>query len=211
MDTQQQNHTTQQIAAGWYDGRAKSWRWTQAKTGTWQLEIVFEVSDRSGSLGECIGWFAITDNTIEKRVEQFTTLGCELKTGDLGKDIGCDEQGCWGDLNRNAVRIYVEHDDRGRARVNNISKGNGRQTVDPGALSAFGAQMRGAVLAAVARANEGAHQAPARSAAPQQRPAPASARPTPAPASATQQRPAPRPAGFAQPLQAPEEDDQIPF
>lgn len=190
-----------QIAAGWYDGQAKSWRWTQAKTGTWQLEIVFEVSEHKMPVGECIGWFAITDNTIEKRVEQFTALGCELKTGDLGKDIGSDEQGCWGDLNRNTVRIYIELDERGRARVNNISRGNARaaQTVDPAALNAFGAQMRGAVLAARARANGGAASTGAQR--PASRPAQSSA-------------PRPAPTGFAQPprgFAAEAADDDIPF
>lgn len=206
METQQ--NETKTIPAGWYDGKAKSWRWTQAKTGTWQLEILFEVSERGAARGECIGWFAITDNTIEKRVEQFTALGYVVDSGDLGKDIGCDEQGCWGGLDRNSVRLFIEHDERtGRARVNNISKGNGRaaQTVDAGALAAFGAQMRGAVLAASKRAQQ--------SEAPQQRTAaqrPVS-RPQGAQPATQQHRPAARPTGFAGGVPQDNNDDDIPF
>jgi len=167
--------STEMIPEGWHDGKAKSWRWTQATTGTWQLEITFDVSDRGSSLGERAGWFAITDNTITKRVEQFEAMGYTPKTGDLGEEIGSDDKGCWGGLDKNPVRVFIEHNEyNGRVteRVSNVSKGNGgarASTVDQGALKKFGAQMRAAVMAAAGRAN-GA-QAPARQPTPARAPA----------------------------------------
>lgn len=195
METHNENTAnTATLPQGWYDGRAKSWRWTQAKTGTWQLEITFDVSERGTPRGNCIGWFAITDKTIDKRVEQFMAMGYEPKSGDIGAEIGCDEQGMWGDLNRHDVRLFIEHDERGRARVNNVSKPNGgarASSVDQGALRAFGAQMRGAVMAAVQRAK-----------------ADAAAGGPPRPTQPAPQRPAGPPRGFAPPAA---DADDVPF
>ena len=185
--------TTNIIEDGWYDAKAKNWRWKQASTGTWQLEIWFLLSKDGAEVGEMPGWFAVTDNTITKRVEQFTALGYQPKTGDIGQEIGADESGnCFGGLDANMVRAVVktEPDRNGveKQKVDNIVAGGGGrgagQTADQGALRAFGAQMRGAVLAAMAGKGgaQGAQQ-PQRAAAPQQRPA----------APAQQQRSAPPP------------------
>jgi hypothetical protein len=101
--------TTNNIEDGWYDAKAKSWRWKQASTGTWQLEIWFTLSKDGHELGEMPGWFAVTDNTIAKRVEQFTALGYAPKTGDIGQEIGADEAGnCFGGLDTNTVRAVVK-------------------------------------------------------------------------------------------------------
>lgn len=179
--------TTNNIEDGWYDAKAKSWRWKQASTGTWQLEIWFTLSKDGHELGEMPGWFAVTDNTIAKRVEQFTALGYAPKTGDIGQEIGADEAGnCFGGLDTNTVRAVVktEPDRNGveKQKVDNIVAGGGGrgagQTADAGALRAFGAQMRGAVMAAMAGRGTPVQSqqraaAPARPAqAPQQRPAP---------------------------------------
>lgn len=176
--------SNEHIADGWYDAKAKTWAWKQASTGTWQLEIWFELSEHGQVVGEMPGWFAVTDNTIEKRVEQFTALGYAPVTCDIGQEIGCDESGaCYGGLDINTVRAVVktEADRNGveRTKVDNIvaqkPKG-GAQSVDTGKLKAFGAQMRGAVMAAAQRA-----KAAGGAAAPQAaRPAPV-ARPQPTP------------------------------
>ena len=93
------------IQDGWYDAKAKTWAWKQASTGTWQLEIWFELSIQGQPVGTLPGWFAVTDNTIEKRVEQFTALGYAPVTCDIGQEIGCDESGaCYGGLDINAAQ-----------------------------------------------------------------------------------------------------------
>ena len=181
--------SNEHIADGWYDAKAKTWAWKQASTGTWQLEIWFELSEHGQVVGEMPGWFAVTDKTIDKRVEQFTALGYQPVSCDIGQEIGCDEAGnCYGGLDINTVRAVVktEADRNGveRTKVDNIvaqkPKG-GAQTVDAGALKAFGAQMRGAVMAAAQRAKAaGGATAPAARTAPQSRPAPV-ARPAPQP------------------------------
>jgi hypothetical protein len=134
--------TTNNIEDGWYDAKAKSWRWKQASTGTWQLEIWFTLSKDGHELGEMPGWFAVTDNTIAKRVEQFTALGYAPKTGDIGQEIGADEAGnCFGGLDTNTVRAVVktEPDRNGveKQKVDNIVAGGGGrgagQTADAGA------------------------------------------------------------------------------
>jgi len=177
------NERNEHIADGWYDAKAKTWAWKQASTGTWQLEIWFELSAQGQSVGTLPGWFAVTDNTIEKRVEQFTALGYAPVTGDIGQEIGCDEAGaCFGGLDANVVRAVVktEADRNGveRTKVDNIvaPRAKAAQTVDAGALRAFGAQMRGAVMAAAQRAKAGGAAAPAARAPAQQRPAPAPTR-----------------------------------
>lgn len=183
--------SNEQIADGWYDAKAKTWRWKQASTGTWQLEIWFELSEHGQVVGEMPGWFAVTDKTIDKRVEQFTALGYQPVSCDIGQEIGCDEAGnCYGGLDANVVRAVVKTeaglDGEMRTKVDNIvaqkPKG-GAQTVDAGALKAFGAQMRGAVMAAAQRA-----KAAGGAAAPQ-----AAQRPTPQARPAPVARPAPQP------------------
>ena len=172
--------TENTIQDGWYDAKAKNWRWKQASTGTWQLEIWFELSEHGQVVGEMPGWFAVTDKTIDKRVEQFTALGYQPVSCDIGQEIGCDEAGnCYGGLDINTVRAVVktEADRNGveRTKVDNIvaPKAKAAQTVDAGALKAFGAQMRGAVMAAAQRAKAaGGATAPAARTAPQSRPAP---------------------------------------
>jgi len=183
--------SNEQIADGWYDAKAKTWAWKQASTGTWQLEVWFDLSMQGQAIGTLPGWFAVTDNTIEKRVEQFTALGYSPVTGDIGQEIGCDAEGhCFGGLDANTVRAVVktEADRNGtmRTKVDNIvpqkPKG-GAQSVDQNALKAFGAQMRGAVMAAAQRAKAaGGATAPqaAQRPTPQARPAPV-ARPAPQP------------------------------
>ena len=182
--------SNEQIADGWYDAKAKNWRWKQASTGTWQLEIWFELSEHGQVVGEMPGWFAVTDKTIDKRVEQFTALGYQPVSCDIGQEIGCDESGaCYGGLDINTVRAVVktEADRNGveRTKVDNIvaPKPRAAQTVDAGALKAFGAQMRGAVMAAAQRA-----KAAGGAAAPQ-----AAQRPTPQARPAPVARPAPQP------------------
>jgi hypothetical protein len=180
------------IQDGFHSARAKNWRWTQAKTGTWQLEIGFTILDKEGAdVGEMRGWFAVTDNTIDKRVEQVMALGYQPKTGDIGQEIGADENGnCFGGLDANEVRVLVKTDadleGKPRTRVDGIWPQNGskgaRQDADPNALRAFGAQMRGSVMAAVQRA-KAAGAAPVQT----QRPVNGAPQPRPAPA----QRPAP--------------------
>lgn len=188
--------STSNIEDGWYDAKAKNWRWKQASTGTWQLEIWFTLSRDGHDLGEMPGWFAVTENTIAKRVEQLMALGYAPQTGDIGQEIGADEAGnCFGGLDANVVRAVVktETNNQGveRQKVDNIvaqSGGRGAaQAVDQGQLRAFGAQMRGAVQAAMqkARASGTAPAAAQRTAA---RPAQA-----PQPPQAPQQRPAPQP------------------
>ena len=183
--------SNEHIADGWYDAKAKTWAWKQASTGTWQLEIWFELSIQGQPVGTLPGWFAVTDNTIEKRVEQFTALGYQPVSCDIGQEIGCDEAGnCYGGLDANVVRAVVKTeaglDGEMRTKVDNIvaqkPKG-GAQTVDAGALKAFGAQMRGAVMAAAQRA-----KAAGGAAAPQ-----AAQRPTPQARPAPVARPAPQP------------------
>ena len=174
--------TENTIQDGWYDAKAKNWRWKQASTGTWQLEIWFELSEHGQVVGEMPGWFAVTDKTIDKRVEQFTALGYQPVSCDIGQEIGCDEAGnCYGGLDINTVRAVVktEADRNGveRTKVDNIvaPKAKAAQTVDAGALKAFGAQMRGAVMAAAQRAKAaGGATAPqaAQRPTPQARPAP---------------------------------------
>lgn len=162
-----------EITAGWYDGKATAWEWTQAKTGTWQLHITFALSANGVDAGTLPGWFAVTDNTIEKRVEQFAALGYVPKSGDIGEEIGSDENGRWGGLDRNTVRVVVAPDTNGRMRVDNICKPNAaRPPADAAKLKAFGAQMRGAVLAAAKRAEAAAGVAPTQRPAPQRAPAP---------------------------------------
>lgn len=204
--------TTNIIEDGWYDAKAKNWRWKQASTGTWQLEIWFTLSKDGHEVGEMPSWFAVTDNTIAKRVEQFTALGYAPKTGDIGQEIGADEAGnCFGGLDTNMVRAVVktEPDRNGveKQKVDNIVAGGGGrgagQTADAGALRAFGAQMRGAVLAAMA-SKGGAAQGQQRAQPPAQRPA------------APQQRPAPQPTrgpGVGRPAaraDSPVRDDDFP-
>ena len=172
--------TENTIQDGWYDAKAKTWRWKQASTGTWQLEIWFELSEHGQVVGEMPGWFAVTDKTIDKRVEQFTALGYQPVSCDIGQEIGCDEAGnCYGGLDANVVRAVVKTeaglDGEMRTKVDNIvaPKAKAAQTVDAGALKAFGAQMRGAVMAAAQRAKAaGGATAPAARTAPQSRPAP---------------------------------------
>lgn len=177
---------SEHIEDGWYDAKAKSWAWKQASTGTWQLEIWFDLSAQGQPVGKLPGWFAVTANTIEKRVEQLTALGYAPVSGDIGQEIGCDESGvCFGGLDANVVRAVVKTeaglDGEMRTKVDNIvaAKAKGpAQHVDTNALRAFGAQMRGAVMAATQRAKAaGQGGAPsARTAAPQ-RPAPQQQRP----------------------------------
>lgn len=178
---------------GWYDARAKTWRWMQAKSGNWMLEVWFELSEHGAVLGDLPGWLVFTQNTLDKRLEQLLAMGYVPVTGDMGQEIGCDEAGnCFGGIGARSVRAVVKYDDDGRAKVDNIvpQKPKAAQTVDAGALRAFGAQMRGAVMAAAQRAKAAGGAAPAARTAPQARPAPQPQRPAPQPTRGPQtQRP----------------------
>jgi hypothetical protein len=170
------------INDGWYDAKAKTWTWKQAKSGNWMLEIWFELSEHGAVLGDLPCWLVFTDNTLEKRMEQLLAMGYAPVTGDMGQEIGCDDAGrCFGGLDANSVRAVVktEADQSGamKTKVDNIvaQKPKGAaQSVDATALRAFGAQMRGAVMAAAQRAKAGgvAQAQPRTNGAPQQRPAP---------------------------------------
>lgn len=179
----QDNTPAYEFKADWYDARAKNWRWKQAKTGNWMLEVWFEMSDEGGSLGELPGWLVFTEKTVDKKVEQLIAMGYQPVSGDLGVEIMERPDGtCVGNLDANTVRAIVEFGDDGRAKVGMVVAQKPREAkpVDQAALRGFGAQMRQAVLGAAQRAKATGTAPVARptNGAPQPRPQ-SNARPAP--------------------------------
>jgi hypothetical protein len=163
------------LEAGRYRAKAREWSLGKASTGTVQLGVSFDLLDRPG---QQIAWYGFfTDKALATTVKAMRAMGWQ------GSDPSeCSENG--GSLDANEVSLVVEHeqDQDGQlcARVRWVNSMGGlgmKEQLQGNDLKAFGAQLRGKILALdPSRASQHAAarpQAPARPPAqPQRRPEP---------------------------------------
>lgn len=162
------------LEAGRYRAKAREWDLGKASTGTVQLGVSFDLLDRPG---QSIAWYGFfTEAALKTTVKAMRSMGWQ------GSDPSeCAASG--GGLDANEVLLVVEHeqDQDGQlcARVRWVNSMGGlgmKEQLQGQDLKAFGAQLRGKILAldpSRASQHAAAKPAPQRPAAqPQRRPEP---------------------------------------
>ena len=165
------------LEEGKYRGKAREWDLGKASTGTVQVAVSFDLLDRPGQQIVWYGFF--TDNSLETTVKALRAMGWQ---GSDPSELGSNG----GGLSEKEVTLVVEHeqDQKGqkRARVRWVNPGGGvalKEALAGQDLKAFGAQLRGKILALdPSRASQ---HAAARPAAQQRPPAQPQRRPEPPP------------------------------
>jgi hypothetical protein len=165
------------LEAGRYRARAREWSIWAASTGTMQIGVLFDLLDMPGQRITWYGFF--TDKALPDTVKALRTMGWQ---GSDPSELG--DNG--GGLDANEVSLVVEHEQdqqkKTRARVRWVNPSGGLGLKPPLAgndLKAFGAQLRGKILALdPSRASQ---HAAARPQAPARPPAPPQRRPEPPP------------------------------
>ena len=119
-----------------------------ANTGTEQVAVLLDVTDRDGEVHQLTWYGFFTEKTTERTFESLRALGWN------GEDL-FDLSG----ITANEVSVVVEHeeDDRGKvhAKVRWINGGGGlamKARMDAGQAKAFAARMRGQALASKQKA-----------------------------------------------------------
>jgi hypothetical protein len=164
------------LSPGNYRAKASEWAIGQASTGTMQIGVSFDLLDLPGQRITWYGFF--TDSTLKTTVKALRTMGWEGSDPSEFADRG-------GRLDTNEVQLVVEHEQdkngetRARARWVNPAGGLAMKSVLQGNdLKAFGAQLRGKILALdPSRASQHAAAKPT----PQRPPAQPQRRPEPPP------------------------------
>lgn len=158
---------------GTYNAIAKSAQLSEAKTGTEQVAVLFEIVDAEFA-GQTITWFGfLTENAMRRTLESLRHAGW---TGD---DI-TELSSLSGDTPN--VQLVVEHEEwngQTRAKVKWVNSGNGGLNTTPLAANKAEALKRKVKAAALAMAREqggakAAAPAPARRPQPSRTPPPAS-------------------------------------
>lgn len=130
------------IPSGTYKARAKEWALGMSQTGKEQIAVLFELAD--GELaGQTITWFGyFTDNTLDRTLDSLRHCGWQSDSlADLDH------------LDTNEVEIVVEEDTyEGKTRskvrwVNRPSRLALKEQLNPQAIQAFAARLRGRTVA----------------------------------------------------------------
>lgn len=155
---------------GIYRARAKSWALAEAKTGSVQVAVLFELLTE-GMVGQTITWYGFwTDKTWERTVESLKYCGWE---GDDPSDL----QG----LDKNEVDLVVENESyedeqgitRTRPRVRWVNRPGGLAIAAPLApdkAKAFAAEFRDRIRALNAQDRKFASSKPSKPSKPQSKP-----------------------------------------
>ncbi len=130
------------IPAGNYKARAKEWALGMSQTGKEQIAVLFELVE--GELaGQTITWFGyFTDNTLDRTLDSLRHCGWQSDSlADLDH------------LDTNEVEVVVEEDTyEGKTRskvrwVNRPSRLALKDQLNPQAIAAFAAKLRGRTVA----------------------------------------------------------------